>query len=150
MSVSCNGVLISESLESHGLIANFQSTRRIKCDETKPTCTRCATSGWKCEGYAKYQKPPPRALVPNRGSALKSTSTPVFTFITSTQPQLASMYIITTTSSIKKYYKKMRLCYRGVLKLNLTRYLKVKPSSHFASSYACKSAYLNIYFTISQ
>ncbi|KAH7184779.1 uncharacterized protein B0J16DRAFT_340450 [Fusarium flagelliforme] len=25
--------------------------RRIKCDETRPSCTKCVQAGWKCDGY---------------------------------------------------------------------------------------------------
>lgn len=45
--------------------------RRIKCDETKPACTRCTSTGRKCEGYpvlaptAKKSQPPlPRQPFP--------------------------------------------------------------------------------------
>jgi hypothetical protein len=30
--------------------------RRIKCDEAKPACTRCVSTGRKCDGYGKVQK----------------------------------------------------------------------------------------------
>ncbi|EQB49560.1 hypothetical protein CGLO_11110 [Colletotrichum gloeosporioides Cg-14] len=32
--------------------------RKVKCDETKPSCTRCLSTGRKCDGY---QQPPPTA-----------------------------------------------------------------------------------------
>ncbi|EPS32070.1 hypothetical protein PDE_07029 [Penicillium oxalicum 114-2] len=28
--------------------------RRVKCDETKPLCTRCLKAGYQCEGYVQY------------------------------------------------------------------------------------------------
>ncbi|KAJ5489412.1 hypothetical protein N7539_004302 [Penicillium diatomitis] len=28
--------------------------RRVKCDETKPTCTRCQKAGYKCDGYVQF------------------------------------------------------------------------------------------------
>ncbi|EPE34444.1 Zn2/Cys6 DNA-binding protein [Glarea lozoyensis ATCC 20868] len=31
--------------------------RRIKCDETKPTCQKCSTTGRKCDGYASDISP---------------------------------------------------------------------------------------------
>ncbi|KAH8588198.1 hypothetical protein B0O99DRAFT_555468 [Bisporella sp. PMI_857] len=34
--------------------------RRIKCDETKPACTRCTSTGRKCEGYPADLTPHPR------------------------------------------------------------------------------------------
>ncbi|KAI1415807.1 hypothetical protein F5Y13DRAFT_206737 [Hypoxylon sp. FL1857] len=38
--------------------------RRVKCDETKPACTRCTSTGRKCDGYEgnappRQKKPPP-------------------------------------------------------------------------------------------
>lgn len=40
--------------------------RRVKCDETKPLCTRCTSTGRKCEGYAAAtpRKPVKRGVVP--------------------------------------------------------------------------------------
>ncbi|KAG8672461.1 hypothetical protein FPOAC1_005734 [Fusarium poae] len=29
--------------------------RRIKCDETRPACTKCLQSGWKCDGYTSNE-----------------------------------------------------------------------------------------------
>ncbi|KAJ9502558.1 hypothetical protein H2202_001679 [Exophiala xenobiotica] len=34
-------------------------TRRVKCDEGKPTCARCSSSGRKCGGYYQHQNKPP-------------------------------------------------------------------------------------------
>ncbi|KAF8855211.1 hypothetical protein BDZ45DRAFT_626676 [Acephala macrosclerotiorum] len=52
--------------------------RRIKCDETKPFCTRCTSTGRKCEGYDKPRErsksklppksPPKDTLRPRTGS----------------------------------------------------------------------------------
>lgn len=39
--------------------------RRKKCDETKPTCIRCADGGFLCQGYPKLPKTPYR---PSRGN----------------------------------------------------------------------------------
>jgi hypothetical protein len=35
-----------------GLVANGSRIRRVKCDETKPACNRCTSTGRKCEGYS--------------------------------------------------------------------------------------------------
>ncbi|KPI38749.1 uncharacterized protein AB675_5717 [Cyphellophora attinorum] len=43
--------------------------RRVKCDETKPTCTRCARSSLQCEGYAP---PQPRIFVPKQKKVARS------------------------------------------------------------------------------
>ena len=40
------------------LILTWRRIRRIKCDETKPVCFKCTSTGRKCDGYA-----PPRALL---------------------------------------------------------------------------------------
>jgi len=40
-----------ETLLQGEFTLNFDRTRRIKCDETKPACLRCLKSGFTCEGY---------------------------------------------------------------------------------------------------
>lgn len=30
----------------------FATVRRVKCDEARPSCLRCASTGRKCDGYA--------------------------------------------------------------------------------------------------
>ncbi|KAI0854356.1 hypothetical protein F5Y00DRAFT_222897 [Daldinia vernicosa] len=40
--------------------------RRVKCDETKPACTRCTSTGRKCDGYDGA--PPPRPKKPTSSS----------------------------------------------------------------------------------
>ncbi|KAI1651884.1 uncharacterized protein F4817DRAFT_364807 [Daldinia loculata] len=40
--------------------------RRVKCDETKPSCTRCTSTGRKCDGYDGA--PPPRPKKPASSS----------------------------------------------------------------------------------
>ncbi|KAF2474349.1 uncharacterized protein BDR25DRAFT_215713, partial [Lindgomyces ingoldianus] len=34
--------------------------RRIKCDEKKPSCQRCVSTGRKCDGYNPPKEPTPR------------------------------------------------------------------------------------------
>ncbi|KAH3001521.1 hypothetical protein KXV73_001875, partial [Aspergillus fumigatus] len=34
--------------------------RRVKCDEEKPTCCRCRSTGRKCDGYASPSSGTPR------------------------------------------------------------------------------------------
>lgn len=38
-------------------------TRRIKCDEIKPTCRRCRTGGYNCSGWGYGDSPPPGTAV---------------------------------------------------------------------------------------
>lgn len=53
--------------------------RHVKCDETKPTCRKCAKSDWKCDGYAetpaaKGSKAAQKQLVPKPGRSTSSAS----------------------------------------------------------------------------
>ncbi|KAI6090219.1 hypothetical protein F4821DRAFT_229955 [Hypoxylon rubiginosum] len=38
--------------------------RRVKCDETKPACTRCTSTGRKCDGYDGQAPPRRKKLLP--------------------------------------------------------------------------------------
>ncbi|MCJ1308043.1 hypothetical protein MMC25_001693 [Agyrium rufum] len=52
--------------------------RRIKCDETKPACLRCTSTGRKCDGYLTKERKlssRPKHAVPKE-SASQSSSTP--------------------------------------------------------------------------
>lgn len=40
-------------------VVNGSRIRRVKCDETKPACTRCTSTGRKCEGYPALTPSPP-------------------------------------------------------------------------------------------
>ncbi|KAI1469962.1 uncharacterized protein F4812DRAFT_457358 [Daldinia caldariorum] len=46
--------------------------RRVKCDETKPACTRCTSTGRKCDGYEGM--PPPRPKKPAAAASLPPSS----------------------------------------------------------------------------
>lgn len=46
--------------------------RRVKCDETRPVCTRCRSANFECEGY-----PPPRRAPQPPTSSPKLTPPPV-------------------------------------------------------------------------
>jgi Fungal Zn(2)-Cys(6) binuclear cluster domain len=50
------------------LVANGSRIRRVKCDEMKPACNRCTSTGRKCEGY------PVLTPAPSRGNS-RSPST---------------------------------------------------------------------------
>jgi len=43
--------------------ANANRIRRVKCDEGKPFCTRCVSTGRKCDGYSTPTPPPPVAFL---------------------------------------------------------------------------------------
>ncbi|KAF2464470.1 uncharacterized protein BDR25DRAFT_242370 [Lindgomyces ingoldianus] len=47
--------------------------RRVKCDERKPACVRCTSTGRKCDGYAQVAGFNPQALVPTQSSSFRST-----------------------------------------------------------------------------
>ncbi|OTB11648.1 hypothetical protein K445DRAFT_370090 [Daldinia sp. EC12] len=48
--------------------------RRVKCDETKPACTRCTSTGRKCDGYDGA--PPPRPKKPASSASPSSSHSP--------------------------------------------------------------------------
>ncbi|KAL2786953.1 hypothetical protein BJX66DRAFT_19476 [Aspergillus keveii] len=68
--------------------------RRVKCDEGKPSCSRCLSTGRKCDGYA-IQEPGPRpgggplALHPVAPSVPATESRALDFFFHTTSPQLA-------------------------------------------------------------
>ena len=47
---------------------NF-SVRRVKCDETKPDCIRCTSTGRKCDGYPPIEKINDNSVVSTRPSS---------------------------------------------------------------------------------
>ncbi|KAI1090650.1 hypothetical protein F5B19DRAFT_484417 [Rostrohypoxylon terebratum] len=51
--------------------------RRVKCDETKPACTRCTSTGRKCDGYGGAAPPRPKRS-PSSAPSTSSSSTPPF------------------------------------------------------------------------
>lgn len=48
--------------------------RKVKCDEAKPTCKRCAHTGRKCDGYAPPPPTPPATPPTNTTEVFKTTS----------------------------------------------------------------------------
>ncbi|PMD37946.1 hypothetical protein L207DRAFT_635387 [Hyaloscypha variabilis F] len=52
-------------------------SRRVKCDETKPNCLRCANFGRRCGGYASKEDTPPKEPVPTTKRRLLSKATAV-------------------------------------------------------------------------
>ncbi|KAI1659968.1 hypothetical protein F4813DRAFT_352589 [Daldinia decipiens] len=61
--------------------------RRVKCDETKPACTRCTSTGRKCDGYDGA--PPPRPKKP-ASSSPDQLATPFPTPTTATDGYLGA------------------------------------------------------------
>ncbi|KAI0135307.1 hypothetical protein F4814DRAFT_444127 [Daldinia grandis] len=55
-----------ELSEAKLIISSQHRIRRVKCDETKPACTRCTSTGRKCDGYDGA--PPPRPKKPASSS----------------------------------------------------------------------------------
>ncbi|KXT02564.1 hypothetical protein AC578_10649 [Pseudocercospora eumusae] len=49
----------SEYTQANVVLAFAQQIRRVKCDEEKPFCKRCTTTGRKCDGYAQIGESPP-------------------------------------------------------------------------------------------
>ncbi|KAI2606693.1 hypothetical protein GGR54DRAFT_652275 [Hypoxylon sp. NC1633] len=54
------------------------SIRRVKCDETKPACTRCTSTGRKCDGYGGAA--PPRRKKPSPSPSLAPPNPLAFPF----------------------------------------------------------------------
>ncbi|KAH8755162.1 hypothetical protein BGZ57DRAFT_772975 [Hyaloscypha finlandica] len=51
-------------------------SRRVKCDETKPNCLRCANFGRKCAGYTSKEGTPPKDAIPTTIRRLLSKVVP--------------------------------------------------------------------------
>lgn len=51
--------------------------RRVKCDETKPQCVRCTSTGRKCDGYAPTLQTQSRQHSPNPASTASSANGPL-------------------------------------------------------------------------
>ncbi|KAI0896816.1 hypothetical protein F4806DRAFT_463028 [Annulohypoxylon nitens] len=69
--------------------------RRVKCDETKPACTRCTSTGRKCDGYEGAAPPRPRkspSAPPSSTSFSSSTSTSNSAFPLSSGHRLPDPY----------------------------------------------------------
>ncbi|KAL2803124.1 hypothetical protein BJX63DRAFT_412961 [Aspergillus granulosus] len=65
--------------------------RRVKCDETKPSCFRCVSTGRRCDGYAapEPQAGGPHALRPVTSFVSTTESRALDFFFHTTSPQLA-------------------------------------------------------------
>ncbi|KAI9743070.1 MAG: hypothetical protein M1818_003365 [Claussenomyces sp. TS43310] len=50
------------------------SIRRVKCDEAKPNCVRCTSTGRKCDGYQTPQEKSPRSMLPATRQTKSSSS----------------------------------------------------------------------------
>ncbi|KAL8690533.1 MAG: hypothetical protein Q9224_004384 [Gallowayella concinna] len=60
-----------------------RTVRRVKCDESKPSCVRCTSTGRKCDGYAlvpesKSRRKGTKATASDSVTLLKRSSSPVF------------------------------------------------------------------------
>ncbi|RAL61161.1 hypothetical protein DID88_010500 [Monilinia fructigena] len=88
-------------------------SRRVKCDEAKPGCMRCARFGHKCEGYAYVQtagvKPTvvtniaPRELIPKIGYLPISPSTSPTSVASTTSSILSQPYTSVSPPSTWRY-----------------------------------------------
>lgn len=60
----------SEALEGStlGWLTWHESVRRVKCDEAKPSCARCTSTGRKCDGYAPIPQTRTRQPSKNLGA----------------------------------------------------------------------------------
>ncbi|KAH8703643.1 hypothetical protein BGW36DRAFT_288499 [Talaromyces proteolyticus] len=90
--------------------------RRVKCDETKPDCRRCLSTGRKCDGYEDAELSPPshresdipgsqttQLVVPYRDSAHHLLSTPSTQHLlpgNETENQYFDFFRLVTTSNL--------------------------------------------------
>ena len=49
--ITCKYVNLHQSIAHWNFLSDYVRIRRVKCDETKPECERCTTTGRKCDGY---------------------------------------------------------------------------------------------------
>ncbi|KAI1106630.1 hypothetical protein F4804DRAFT_347583 [Jackrogersella minutella] len=61
-----NGVHHLQVTSEINILTPWPRIRRVKCDETKPACTRCTSTGRKCDGYVGAA--PPRQRKPTTSS----------------------------------------------------------------------------------
>ncbi|KAF1982122.1 hypothetical protein K402DRAFT_397855 [Aulographum hederae CBS 113979] len=76
--------------------------RRVKCDETKPSCTRCTSTGRKCDGYVlgqnrDFSSSPSRSPAPETQIVTRTVGTPqerraLDFFYSCTAPQLSGYF----------------------------------------------------------
>ncbi|KAF3061631.1 hypothetical protein GL218_03346 [Daldinia childiae] len=74
--------------------------RRVKCDETKPACTRCTSTGRKCDGYDGA--PPPRPKKP-ASSSPDQLATPFSTPTTATDGYSGTRHDLARSSFAAAY-----------------------------------------------
>jgi len=94
-----------------GITINEHSdrTRRVKCDETRPTCLRCARSGWSCDGYPqpRHETGWRRALGAKREISIhsKPSQEPSFAlFETDVEGRFYQLFIEKTAASLGGYF----------------------------------------------
>jgi hypothetical protein len=77
--------------------------RRIKCDEVKPHCQRCTSTGRKCDGYS----PPPtfRKSTPPRSETTASSSIPThsYTAVPDKIPHAQGINLLLTPQELRSF-----------------------------------------------
>lgn len=53
---------------------DFSRIRHVNCDETKPNCRRCLSTGWTCDGYA-----PPKQRAKRKSNSSPNASSLILT-----------------------------------------------------------------------
>ena len=86
----------------------FSRIRKVKCDEAKPFCKRCTTTGRKCDGYPSTQPIQAHFLAPKckSSTALVSLTQHINTSITGTpaEKRSFSFFITHTAHELAGYF----------------------------------------------
>jgi hypothetical protein len=80
--------------------------RRVKCDEARPTCNRCRTANFVCEGYApprQAQNAPPAAISPRQNTPEESISELSWRHTNWRQEQLPLYHHFVTTTVVRLF-----------------------------------------------
>ncbi|TVY77288.1 Aspercryptin biosynthesis cluster-specific transcription regulator atnN [Fusarium oxysporum f. sp. cubense] len=75
--------------------------RRVKCDEARPACTRCTSTGRKCDGYQTEAPSPPAKSSP---SVISSPTSVVSTYTTRPEARSFQFFIEKTLVNFQTFF----------------------------------------------
>ncbi|KAF4952235.1 hypothetical protein FSARC_12700 [Fusarium sarcochroum] len=75
--------------------------RRVKCDEAHPACTRCTSTGRKCDGYQSNTPSPPRS---SSQSVISSPASVVSTYTTGPEARSFQFFIEKTLVNFQTFF----------------------------------------------
>ncbi|RKL15238.1 hypothetical protein BFJ68_g5874 [Fusarium oxysporum] len=76
--------------------------RRVKCDEARPACTRCTSTGRKCDGYQTSTASPPAASSP---STVSSPTSVISTYTTQPEAQSFQFFVEKTLVNFQTFFE---------------------------------------------